>query len=222
MDTGRPDGDSSSQSDSRIVRIRKEGAAGEVVRIDLQDGSSFFLPILSLHDEWLEEGRVLSDEERARVAFLAECYAARRKALDLLALREQPRFRLEAKLRSRGFSVQAARGSLDELEAEGSLDDLRFAELWISGKQRRNPCGRARLYAGLLNQGVSRRVAEEALRDWGGEQEEEALELAAARVVARRGVDREKALRALARKGFSLPSIKKYLDGLGEEAFDVG
>ena len=212
MDAGKPDGVSSSPSDNRIVRIRHEGAAGEVVLVDLSDGSSFFLPAHVLDDEGLAVGLAVPPEGVDRLSFLEDRYRARLKALDLLALNEQSRRRLELKLSRRGFATEAIRQVLDELEGTGALDDLRFARVWMASRIRRNPCGRVKLYAALLNQGLARRVVEEALSDWDDEKERDALERAADRIAARGRKTPEKALRALVALGFSLPQARRALE----------
>lgn len=217
MDTGRPDGASNSPSDSRIAEIRQEGAGGEVARIGLSDGSSFFLPYPMVQTEKLEAGKVLSDEFLRRLLRASEAYAARRKAIDLLAVREQSRARLELKLRKRGHNPDAIRTALDELAASGELDDLRYARLWISGRARRNPCGRVALYAGLLNRGVSRSTTEKALQHWSEEDEAEALRRATERIALKRGTDFEKALKALVRKGFSARAAARSLEAADRE-----
>ena len=167
MDAGKPDGVSSSPSDNRIVRIRHEGAAGEVVLVDLSDGSSFFLPAHVLDDEGLAVGLAVPPEGVDRLSFLEDRYRARLKALDLLALNEQSRRRLELKLSRRGFATEAIRQVLDELEGTGALDDLRFARVWMASRIRRKPWGRVSQCAAMVNKWPGRQVSGEALDDMG-------------------------------------------------------
>jgi len=220
MDTGKPDGDSSSPNDKTIIAVRLEGAAGEVVRVDLSDGSSFFLPASTADSEPFAEGHTLDEEQFERLELLAEAFEAYRKGVSLLAVREQSRARLDLKLRSRGFSGLAIQMALVRLEEVGALDDLRFSRLWISGRKRRSPCGRVKLYAGLLERGVSRSVVEEALLDWTEEDEEESLRRAAERALARRNTSPERALRALVSKGFSLTAARRALARIESEPAD--
>jgi len=217
MDVGRPDGDSSSPSADRIVQIRIHGAAGEVAQVDLSDGSSFSLPTQAVQSEGLAADQALSPSRREELELLGETFAARRKALDLLALREQSKARLSLKLRSRGFGGEAIRIALDDLERSGALDDLRFAELWISARARRNPCGRMKLYAGLLGQGLGRSAAEEALRGWSEDDEQSALRRAANQLTSRSGATPERVLRSLVSKGFSYGAAKRALEAHEDE-----
>ena len=217
MDDGRPDGVSSSPNDKSVVQIRIQGAAGEVALLDLSDGSSFYLPANLVAAEALSLGQIVSEADLERLQLISETFEAKRKALDLLALREQSRQRLSLKLTQRGFGPRAIAPALDDLESSGALDDLRFAELWVSGRARRNPCGRMKLYAGLLNQGVSRQVATRALSGWNEEEEQQALREALVRVQARSGMTREKTLRALVSKGFAVAAVRRALDMPDEE-----
>lgn len=59
-----------------------------------------------------------------------EQYRARAVALRLLARREHSRRELSLKLRQRRFADDLIREVLDEYEAEGWLDDSRFAEVY--------------------------------------------------------------------------------------------
>lgn len=182
------------------------------MHVDLADGSSLSLSPRAVESEGLVENQPLSDSRLTHLKCLEEAFAARRKALDLLALREQSKARLALKLRLRGFSDDAVGAALDDLESSGAVDDLRFAELWISARTRRNPSGRIRLNAGLLDQGVSRSVAAEALRAWTDEDEQTALRRAVDKIMSRSGMTLGRALRSLVGKGFSIAASRRALD----------
>ena len=202
MATERHDEDSSSRNDSLVLRITEGGAAGEIVQIDLSDGSSFFIPVTMVPATLPAVGEGFFKGAYEDLLSASESYAAQRKALDLLASREQSRARLIMKLEKRGFSALSISHALENLEAAGKLDDRRFAEVWITGRLRRNPEGRAKLFSGLLSQGVSREVANEALSALDSDDEDAALRHAAEKLQARGRTSPKKMMRALRAKGF--------------------
>jgi len=203
MDTERHEGDSSSRNDRVILRIKQGGAVGEVAKIDFSDGSSFSVPSSALLEERLSVDSVLTDDGYERLLAVARVFEARRTALKMLASSEQTRRRLELKLLHRGFEQAVVRGVLDSLEARGELNDERFAEQWLSSRQRRNPEGKPKLLAGLLAQGVARDTAERVLAAMSPKEGEDALRRAAARLAAASRTNPQKLLRSLLAKGFS-------------------
>ncbi len=212
MATGRHGEDSSSRSGSFVVSVERGGAAG-VVRIDLGDGSSFFVPRSFAESGELDVGTELSSDKIAQLQSLGETELAREKALTLLAIRDHSRFQLALKLKNRGFGSAAVAQTLEDLTQRGYVDDLRFARLWIASRLRRNPEGRPRLAAGLSKAGVSRECASEALLEFSEEDEREAMERAAERLRRRRSLSADKLAASLVSKGFPVRAVRR-LTGL--------
>ena len=210
----RPVDASSSQSAKTIERIETKGAFGESVRVVLSDGSSFFVPASLFVSEDLYPGLVLAEDRMAALGRLGEVAAIEKKALDLLGQREHSRYQLTEKLKKRGYLPAEIAEALDRIAAEGYLDDRRFASLWLSSRLHRNPEGRSRLQAGLRACGVSREYAEEALSHLTEEEENRAMREAAIRLLRHAGVDSERLLRSLLRKGFPVRAAKRLCEEL--------
>jgi regulatory protein len=105
--------------------------------------------------------------------------------------------------------------------SSGLVDDRRFAEARAASLRRKGQSSRA-VSARLAAKGIARELASEAGRA------DEAGELAAARIVARRkrlgpwtrgerGVTRDKDMVALARAGFAYAVVRAVIDGEGDE-----
>lgn len=138
-----------------------------------------------------------------------------RRALHLLARRPRSTAELGRYLARLG-PPETVRAVQRRLEREGLLDDLRFARLWVTSRRARRGLGFARLRKELLARGVSREVAEEALRAIREEDEAELAErLADARLRAYRGLKPEVAARRLgaylARRGFPWTTVLSVL-----------
>jgi regulatory protein len=93
----------------------------------------------------LAKGADLDEEEVIDLVIAAKATEAEARGASLLSRAEQPRYLLRAKLVERGFPDRAVALALDRLEAEGLLDDRRYAEAWLRsrvGKAVRSAAGR--------------------------------------------------------------------------------
>mgnify|MGYP001954219825 CR=1 FL=1 len=108
-------------------------------------------------------GSPLDADRLAELKHAGEKADALDRAVALLARRDHSAEELKKKLVLRDFGPAAVAYALERLAEAGYLDNLKFAQEWISSRLTRHPEGRTRLYAGLLQRGVSRSDAEAAL-----------------------------------------------------------
>ena len=214
-----PAADSSSPNARRILTAieflrDRTGTGGEPrAKLVLSDGSLLFVPAQAVMDLGLgaDPPVELSEAALAGLTRQAELLAARDKALGLLEAAPQAQATLRLKLLRRGFGPEAIDQTAAWLEARGLLDDRRFAEGWILTRLERHPESRGVLIAGLRRRGVSRAVAQEAVRL--------AVDAEAEREAARRLLDRlrrrplppEELSRRLAARGFSRSLVRSLL-----------
>jgi len=88
----------------------------------------------------------------------------RRKAMDLLALREHSRFELMRKLHQREFSDDLISQILDQLEQEMLLSDARFAESYARMRIRKG-FGPRRIAQELQERGISKQLINTVLNE---------------------------------------------------------
>jgi regulatory protein len=100
---------------------------------------------------------------------------AKRQAYRYLANRSQTRHELRDRLQRRGYSIEVIDNVLRDLEAEGYVDDHKFALDWARYRLQNKLIGRRRLAWELQQRGVSLEFVEEALRDVYGESSEVTL-----------------------------------------------
>ena len=110
----------------------------------------------------LSPGVELSAPVLARLQELADVEAACRAALRALATRGRARRDLRRRLIQKQHPPGAVDAALARLDAQGLLDDRRFAVEYAARHAARGR-GSARLVADLLNQGVDRAVADIAI-----------------------------------------------------------
>jgi regulatory protein len=185
-----------------VLSVELKGAAGEMVRVHLSDGSFFLLHAEVFARAGLSAGAVLDAESRERLLARSERVRARMQALRLLGRAAHTRRGLARKLAARGFGRAAIGHALARMAELGYLDDRAFAESWMQSRLSSGKDGGAALYRGLLARGVSRPLAEEVVSDMYPHDEEvrNARRLAA-------GLSRNAAIRRLAGRGFRSRAI---------------
>ena len=138
------------------------------------------------------------------------CYE---KALSLLARAEHSRRLLTGKLTKKGFEPEIIAEVADRLEEENALNDLRYAELWISCRMKKRGEGAGLLLAGLLKRGIDRDTAEEAVKNCRDEDAcKDALRKAYEKVLRKGPCSRLELTSLLRRKGFSVTEINTFLE----------
>jgi len=145
----------------------------------------------------LKPGVELPPPVLERLQELADVEAACRAALRALATRGRARRDLRRRLIQKQHPPQAVDEALARLDAQGLLDDRRFAVAYAARHAARGR-GPARLIADLLGQGVDRAVADTAVGE----------------ALADEGIDPERALRAVATRRASqlsalAPAVRK-------------
>lgn len=112
---------------------------------------------------------------------------------------------MEGLLRDRGFDEGVVATTMADLAADGSLDDLRFAERFASDKREISSWGPERIRAALSRRGIPFDLIDEAVADddFAGQVDRGSRWLAGRRPDIETGAGKAKALAALARQGYS-------------------
>jgi len=144
--------------------------------------------------------------------------ACRRRAMDLLALRDHSRVELARKLAARGFESDVIGTALDGLERDGLLQSARFVESFVTGRVRKGQ-GPVRIRAELAQRGIDEAGIAAGLAaaavDW--------IALAAAVRTKRYGADlpadfkeRVRQAKFLQYRGFEPDQVRAALDVAGD------
>lgn len=209
----------SDNADSGTARIQRVTEAGASVEIILTDGSSFFVSPKDRRALSLEEDGVVALADLASCAFRHELSRAHTKALELLARREHTAQEIMRKLEQRGYRPEVISECVAKLKDDNSIDEMRFAAYYIESRLRRSPRGRSAVVAELVQRGIDRALAENAVDSYEAEYPEvfaEALHRAL-RKVQRDTTSPEKISRRLSRRGFSAGEVRRALDARNEE-----
>ncbi len=157
----------------------------------------------------------------ARLQELADVEAAWRAALRALAARGRARGDLRRRLIQKQHPPSAVDAALARLDAQGLLDDRRFAMEYAARHAARGR-GPARLVADLQRQGVDRTLADKAVveaLESEGVDPERALRTLAERRASQLGalavpVRKRRLLAYLARRGYRVGEVKDLVNAL--------
>lgn len=143
-------------------------------------------------------------------------------ALVYLGRREYCAAQLRQKLLGRGADPRQTETVLARLKEQGDLDDARYAGAYVRDRREFRPCGASLMRRELRARDIEPAIIEVALaEEYDGDKEKEALrrliekaatEAPAAADAAARKRYREKIVRRLLSKGFSLGEILGQLD----------
>jgi len=137
------------------------------------------------------------------------------KAVDLLARRPHFSAQLRDKLLRRGYAAEEVEAAIARLEDLGYLDDRTAARDFATGRLAREPLGRRRLAADLVQRGAPEAVISEVLDELLPADDRDAARQAAERWLARRrNPDKPALARYLERRGFTPSAIWGALDAV--------
>ncbi len=196
-----------------ILKITRRGAGKSKAELYLSDGSSFFVTDKMVLQNNLESGMYLSEEQINVLKPHAEYILAKKKALELLGLREHSVYQLKKKLLIRDFHLHIVLRVLEELQDEGSLSNSRFIEAWVGSRLRKNPEGYRSLYAGLVKAGVPSGEIKAYLIPFMDELDlDQLLEKAAEKILEKNTITKDKLVRGLKNRGFDDSSIIRFIE----------
>lgn len=90
----------------------------------------------------------------------AECT---RQAVTYLTIREHNRKELALKLKTKGYSSDVIESTLDALEDNGSLSEVRYVQSFVHSNNRRHPEGKGLVAQRLAAKGADRNVSRKVL-----------------------------------------------------------
>lgn len=206
----------------RILRIGPPHGRLGYQRVALDGGPALRVRPADVTALGLTAGAELDAAAITQLRAAAGRALAEETAYRLLAVRLRSRQELIGRLRRRGIASEIVDAVAAHLEAQGLLDDRRFARAWIQSRMALHRTGPLRLRHELAGKGVAREVIAGALGEALNDTDEGALALQVARARLRRyrGLPRDVIYRRLAgvlqRRGFSTAAISRILrDVLG-------
>ncbi len=157
----------------------------------------------------------VSRETYEYVTFLAEKHAAVKKGIAILAFGDNTKRNLASKLRTKGFSRDAAEEACDFLEEAGYINEAGNARMLAHDMAKKKLYGAKRINAALYEKGFTREAISIALSDI----DVDFADICRARIekMGGKGIfaspeTKQKAVAALLRYGFAYSEIKEAIN----------
>lgn len=160
----------------------------------------------------ISEGDEIDPDGLERIKELADSAAAYEKALSLLSYRQHSESELYMKLR-RSFPAEASRQAVEKCSAAGLTDDEKFASLLADELYRRKHFAPQRIIAELVNRGIDKNTAENAVLTLDIDRDSGIIEILSKMNVTADSSekDRARAFRRLLNAGYSYHEINNFL-----------
>ena len=188
-----------------------------VLTRDDSSARTYYVARELLAEAALRPGDRVAGATLAQLQRRSEAVLARRRALALLARAMHSRRALARKLTQGGFGSAAVEQALVRLDELGYVDDAGYARLWVRSRVARGGDGRGKVLAGLLQHGISRTDAADALdAEYPQDLEAKLCRRLALRLLDRHAGDRragERVARQLAGRGFPTRLVVDVLSG---------
>ena len=202
-----------------MKRIEKiEQYKGKTLRIDFAEGEPAFINSEVVLDKGLRRGTELSDEEWEAVVYANDFRRAKERALYLLDYKDYSYVSMYKKL-AENYPEQLCYDVCDKLAQLGVIDDRRYAAALARHYMEVKRFGRYRAVREMMQKGVSRALAEEALEPFDDTVRERLRELIEKKYL-RRIEDEDsmnKVKNALVRQGYSYSDINAVMSEIFEE-----
>ena len=168
---------------------------------------------------WLQVGQTLSEEKINELISKDLLESALQKALHFLSFRPRSTSEVRKNLANRDIPENVIEETIDRLQKNSILDDMKFAQDWVENRSDFRPRSRTALRMELRLKGIPDDVIQTAL----AAVDDDALTLKAAQKYLRRlsGLTklefRKKLSAHLARRGFSFASINPVVTNIWNE-----
>lgn len=200
-----------------ITKLEVQKNNPERVNVFLNDEFAFGLNIMAAAQ--LKKGQALSDDEIALLQNDDLLLKAKDHAIRFLGNRPRSQSEIRQKLQQQQYPPIIIDTVLTYLQTQGYVDDLAFAQYWISNRTTFRPRSIMALRAELRSKGVAYEVIDEALTDF--ENRTAALLAVRQKLHSFRSPDpqtfRQKMLSFLARRGFDYETALAVIQQLAEE-----
>lgn len=191
-------------SETQII-TRLETQKRNVQRVNVYVNDVFALSLSLDEAAKLHKGQALSDADIVALRGDDEVERAVVRATRFLATRPRSEFEVRQALTRKDVPQPVIESALERLRALGYLDDLAFAEFWVSNRRQFKPLSARALRYELRQKGISSDIIDTVLQTQ--DEEEDAYRAAQAQFrrvrAASRAELRQKLMMFLARRGFS-------------------
>lgn len=183
----------------KIERVAKKDAQNVIVYLD--NDSKLFLSYEILLKHGLRKDKEISESHFSFLAEENQKYFIKQRALNYLSRRLHSKNELRQKLLQKKYSIELISLILNELEANGLIDDSKFAVQFSEEKIRTKLWGIRKLSAELQKKGIAREIIDTISQSFFPEEENEENAFKAG----------EKKLKSLSKRNLEFQKVKEKL-----------
>lgn len=203
-----------------ITGLRPEEGAPDRVTVEVDGEPLAVVSVRALERLCLATGDEVNREALSGEIERAEVEIVMDRALQLLSYRARTREELRRRLGGEGYAEERVAAALRRLEETGLVNDGAYCAAFIRGRLAAHPEGVRVMVEALVRRGIARERALEAVRrvlEEEGVSEGDLLDRAARRklrslVRQPRTVARRRLFDHLARRGFALDDIRRFVE----------
>ena len=202
-----------------VIKSIRETSYPGMFKVSPENGAAFFIrkEYLSEVDfDSINDAADLSEELFNKLLDAGFVCVVELKAVQYLARAEQSRFGLTRKLLEKKYNKQYVEMALDYLESKNYLSDERFAAAWLNSRRINHYEGTSKLKAELQVRGISREIADKAVKEFFTENDEFEICKKAYLKFQKAGKDEDKLIASMMKAGFTYKMIKLAKEELEE------
>ena len=207
-----------------ITALRAQAHDPQRVNVFVDGEFTIGVSLSTITREKLYVGKVLSEDDHARLEQAENTDKAVHVAIRALESRPRSSAEIHERLRLKGFAPLVIDVALARLRELGLVDDAAFSRFWVENRQAYRPRGANALRDELRRKGIDRSLVDAILDDTTltGDEHEQAMTLARAAFRKYAGApDRATFMRRmggyLQRRGFDFETIRPIVDQLWNE-----
>lgn len=211
-----------------ITALRAQANDPQRVNVFIDGSFALGVSLNTISTEKLFVGKVLSDQDRARLEQTEGGDKAIQAALRLLEARPRSSSEIRDRLRRKEFAPEQIDRAIERLEQLGMIDDAAFAQSWVDNRQQLKPRGIGALRDELRRKGIDRTIVDDVLSNPELSEGEDERAMAVARAAAHkyragdRAIFSRKLGSYLQRRGFGFDVIRPVIDTLWDEQQQAG
>jgi regulatory protein len=194
----------------KITGIKQQVKRADRYSVFVDEKYAFSLSEAGLIESRLASGQELTAAELEDLKKTAGLDKAYGNALRYVAMRPRSEWELQDYFRRKGVDEEAGRQIIVRLQHVGLLDDMVFAQAWVSNRRLLKSTSKRRLRLELQQKHVASDVIDQALAEDETDERDTLRDIVAKKQA--RYPDRQKFMQYLARQGFSFDDIKTVLD----------
>jgi regulatory protein len=213
--------DKSGRLSGTITALEVQARDQSRVNLYLDGRFAFGLNAKTATEAGLKKGDYLSPDRIATLLKDEERERAMMHAFNLLSFRSRSVVEMERYLRGKGYAPETIALVIGRLRDLHYLDDSTFALTWVENRQRAKPRGPHLLRSELIQKGIDKDAANQAIADASGDEEPLALEAARQKAATLKAADYPEFSRKLggylSRRGYSSDVVWSTVKSLWQE-----